>query len=195
MATLRRRLSAQPQLKELLRLVEGVPVVAVSGLTGAGLDRLSRTSTRYGTSVSPPTPSTARGGAGCSSAACRIRPPAQAQLNHPAEDPPADLRVVLRRPRRRAADLSALLGQRTAGRRSGCRGAPIRLTLRDKANPYAGKGRERSRVGQSVRKACCIKTPKAGSKACLLPNLSVHRKGPESPPMNIQERRRENKRE
>jgi predicted GTPase len=74
-------------------------------------------------------------------AARRIGPPPQAQLHHPAENPRPP-RFVLFRTRADALPDSYQRYLVNALRESfGLPGVPIRLTLREKANPYAGKGK------------------------------------------------------
>jgi GTP-binding protein len=89
------------QADRLLTQVKGVPVVAVSGLTGAGLDHLMKAVVDIHALWNKRVSTNARG-ARRPPAARGIGPPPQAQLHHPAEDAPAELRPVLH-PRRRAA--------------------------------------------------------------------------------------------
>ena len=114
------------QADRLLPQVKGVPVVAVSGLTGAGLDHLMQAvvdihalwNKRVSDQRAQPL---ARRRARRPPAARGVRPPPQAQLHHPAEDAPADLRAVLHPRRRACRTLPALSRQRAARGASTCR--------------------------------------------------------------------------
>ncbi len=125
-----------PQLK-------GVPVVAVSGLTGFGLDRLMRAvvdihavwNRRIADESAQPL---ARRGARRASAARGRRPPPQAQLHHPAEGAAAELRAVLHPRRRRARRLPALSRQWPA---------------RDVRSPRHAHPPDPARKGEPVRQA------------------------------------------
>jgi GTP-binding protein len=89
--------------------VAGVPIAAVSGLHGEGLDRLMRAVVDHAAE-----PLVRR----ChviASAARGQRPPPQAQLHHAGEGASAELRAVLLARRRGAGELSALPGQWHAG--------------------------------------------------------------------------------
>ena len=110
----------------LLPQVTGVPIVAVSGLMGEGIDRLMEAieqayavwNRRVPTSAAQ---SLVRAGGRCQSAAGGIGPAAEAELHHPGQGAAAELRAVLLARRRGAAILSALSRQfparvlRTAG--------------------------------------------------------------------------------
>ena len=125
--------------------VKGVPVVAVSGLTGAGLDRLMQavsTPTRCGTGASR----RARSTAGSREVAAAHPPPAVSGRRIRLD--------YITQPKSAAADLRAVLSRADAVpdayRRylvNGLReafdlpGTPIRLTLREKKNPYAKRGK------------------------------------------------------
>ena len=105
--------------------VKGVPIVALSGLHGEGLDRLMqavvdahavwnrRVSTNplnrwFEDAISSHPPPAVSG------------PPPQAQLHHAGQGAPAELRAVLLARRRDARELPALSGQRPARRVSIC---------------------------------------------------------------------------
>ncbi|MGY4487498.1 GTP-binding protein [Bradyrhizobium sp. LM3.2] len=84
----------------LLPQVRGVPIVAVSGLMGEGIDRLMQAiQDAYGaleqTRVDIIAEPLVRRGSPGESAARRIRPQAEAELHHADQGPPAELRAVL----------------------------------------------------------------------------------------------------
>ncbi len=84
----------------LLPQIKGVPIVAISGLMGEGIDRLMQAiqdayalwNKRVSTSALEPL---VRGGGPGQSAARRVRPPPQAELHHADQSAPAELRAVL----------------------------------------------------------------------------------------------------
>ena len=126
-----------PQLK-------GVPVVAVSGLTGAGLDRLMQAvvDAHAVWNRRAPTSALNRWLEGVIAA---HPPPAvsgrRIRLDYVTQPKgaAADLRAV-RQPRRRGAGRSYKRYLVNSLRETfDLPGTPIRLTLREKANPYAGR--------------------------------------------------------
>ena len=111
---------------EKLTQVKGVPLVAVSGLTGEGLDRLMQAIVDAYAGVEQAradrgAQSLVRGGDRGKSAAGGVGPQAPAQLHYAGEKPAAELRVVLHPRRRAARRLQALSRSIRCARRSTCR--------------------------------------------------------------------------
>jgi GTP-binding protein len=133
------------QADRLLAQVKGVPVVAVSGLTGAGLDHLMKAVTDIHALWNKRVPTNALN-RWLDEVLAAHPPPAvsgrRLKLNYitqPKTRPPSFVLFCTR------ADAVPDSYQRylvNALREAfGLPGVPIRLTLREKANPYAGKGR------------------------------------------------------
>ena len=99
--------------------VKGVPVVALSGLTGQGIDRLMQAIVDIHVLWNKRVPTNPlnrwlEAHARSASAAGGLRPAAQAQLHHATKDAAAEFRHFLHPRRCRAGCLSALSGQRAA---------------------------------------------------------------------------------
>ncbi len=123
--------------------MKGVPIVPLSGLTGRGLDKLveaiAATYAVWNTRIpTNPLNRYLQESDRFASAAGSVRTPGEDPLHDAAQGPPAELRPVLLAPRGAAGKLSALHHQRFAEAFS-LPGVPIRLTLREKGNPYADK--------------------------------------------------------
>jgi GTP-binding protein len=133
------------QADRLLTQVKGVPVVAVSGLTGAGLDHLMKAVTDIHALWNKRIPTSALN-RWFDDVLSAHPPPAvsgrRLRLNYitqPKSRPPS---FVLFCTRADAVPESYRRYLVNALRESfGLPGVPIRLTLREKANPYAGKAR------------------------------------------------------
>ena len=133
------------EAERLLAQVKGVPVVAVSGLTGAGLDHLMKAVTDIHALWNKRVPTNALN-RWLEEVLAAHPPPAvsgrRLKLNYitqPKTRPPS---FVLFCTRVDAVPDSYRRYLVNALREAfGLPGVPIRLTLREKANPYAGKGR------------------------------------------------------
>ena len=106
------------QADEKLTQMKGVPLVAVSALTGEGLDRLMQAIVGLRdleqTHPDQRAQSLVRARHRSASAAGGVGPAAQAQLHHAGQNPAAELRRVLHARRRGAGCLQALSGEFTA---------------------------------------------------------------------------------
>ena len=144
----RRRASSKlrEEADHWLPQVKGVPVVALSGLTGEGLDRLMQAvvdahavwNRRVADQRAQPL---ARRGDCGASAAGGVGPAHPARLHDPAEE--RGRRPSCCSARRADAVPEAYRRYLVNGLREAfdLPGTPIRLTLREKANPYAGRKR------------------------------------------------------
>ena len=124
--------------------VRGVPIVAVSGLMGEGIDRLM-TAIQDAYAVWNKRVPTAALNRWFEQAVDANPPPAvsgrRLKLNYITQAkarPPSFVAVLLAR-RRRAASPICAISPTACARRSSCPGTPIRITLREKANPFAHK--------------------------------------------------------
>ena len=107
------------QAEEKLMQLPGLPLVAVSGLTGEGLDRLMQAIVDAFEIWNKRVPTAALNrwfeqAVECPSAAGGVGPQAQTQLHHAGENAAAELRGVLHACRRRARRLQALSGELAA---------------------------------------------------------------------------------
>ena len=154
------RAQAQPDLGACaptpiiwLPQVKGVPIVAVSGLMGEGIDRLMSAIERGLCGLEPAradrrAQSLVRAGGRRQSAAGGVGPAAEAELHHAGQGAAAELRAVLLARRRGAGILPALSRQLACAKLSTCRArrSGSRCARRPIRSPTSASGhRERTR--------------------------------------------------